>query len=151
MEIKCPCCKAKLTLEHIVLNQVRSDLFGLIFSQAKPMQTAIVSYLGLFRGGARDLADDKALRIVQEVLSLPYLSQDTLAAALTETAEAIQAKGQLEPLKNHNYLKSVMRSVEARSVQTAQQIANPAFQKTLPQSKTMAAISGLDGLREKYK
>ena len=149
MEIKCPCCKAKLTLEHIVLDQVRSDLFGIIFSQPKPLQTAIVSYLALFRVEI-EIKHDKALRLVKEIFNLTYSSLDNLTAALEITIDSLRASPTFHPLTNHEYLTKVLVSVEARGGQV-QRIQVVPHTPSPPPSKTMAGVVELEQLRGKYR
>ncbi|MDH5185199.1 MAG: hypothetical protein OEX12_15055, partial [Gammaproteobacteria bacterium] len=66
-----------------------------------------------FRSPSRDLANDRALRLVREVLAL-YPEQQGLTTGLAETIQAMRVKqdaGGFKPLSNHNYLKRVLESV----------------------------------------
>lgn len=137
-------------MEHLLNNKAQQEYITLLLTCPNVLQNAIVAYAGLFRR-ERDLTDSKQLSILKGVLALPYTSHATLATALCETVDAIQAKEQSEPLTNHNYLKKVMGSVEARSVQTAQRIPSPEKTDALPKSKTMVAISSADDLKGEYR
>lgn len=105
---RCPICHSRLHLESMVQDECGRELIALMARLDAPIAVPLVGYLGLFRPENRDLANDRALKLAREVLAL---TTDTarLAHALTETVDAIRAKGGAA-LKNHNYLKRVLEN-----------------------------------------
>ena len=85
------------------------SLLALMAKLNADLATALVSYIGLFRAKSRDLANDRALRLCNEVLELA--ETNVLTPALCQTLESMRAKqfsGQFKALSNHNYLKRVL-------------------------------------------
>ena len=120
------------------------DLLALLAELDTLTGSALVSYLGLFRPAARDLANDRALRLAREVLAL---TADTarLGIALSETVALLRAKPQpRKPLTGHNYLKRVLDSVLARPGGSD---INTMATATAPQSKTGQAWVTLERLK----
>lgn len=116
MNITCPCCHAKYSLDAALEGEAAGEL-QLIIAQAGPLARPLLSYLGMFRSKSRALSFDRAVRLAGEVIALGA-DQRVLAAALAETVEALRQKrdaGQIQPLKNHNYLKRVLESVGDRA------------------------------------
>lgn len=124
---RCPNCKTRLSLEHIIQDDAGRELTELLFKQDVPTRAALASYLGLFRSHSRDLANDRALKLAQETLALE--SVQFLVPALQHTVEAIRAKRQqqdVKPLANHNYLKAVLTTVISNSTLPAAGVS-PAY------------------------
>lgn len=116
MRLRCPVCHAEAALEAWVEEAAARELFGLLATLPDGVSRALVRYLGLFRSQRRALAWDRALRLAREVLALG-MAAEVLEAALMETVEAMLAKreaGDVRPLENHNYLRRVAESVQAR-------------------------------------
>lgn len=112
MNITCPCCFATISLEAALESASGRELMG-VLAQAGPIARPLAAYLGCFRSPTRALAWDRALKLAREVLEIGA-DPRALAAALGETVEALRAKrdaGDVRPLKNHNYLKQVLKSV----------------------------------------
>lgn len=112
MNLTCPCCFATISIEAALESNSGRELMGVLAS-AGPMARPLAAYLGCFRSPTRALAWDRALKLAREVLEIGA-DQRALAAALHDTAEAMRAKreqGDARPLKNHNYLKQVLKSV----------------------------------------
>ena len=134
MKLRCPVCHSANSLEAYGEDAAQRQLLQLL-AQSGPLFWPLVSYLGCFRSAQRDLAHSRALKLAKDVLqlqgdmahgdspskplkvlsrSVPDASAHQLAAALTETVEAMRAKrdqGDVRPLKNHNYLKRVLETV----------------------------------------
>ena len=97
------------------------ELLALLVKVTPALGRALVQYIALFRARNRDLANTRALKLATDALAIqadPYL----LAAAMQDTVEAVQTKRQAgdgSPLKNHNYLKSVLKTVSERAGNTA--------------------------------
>lgn len=114
---RCPICHSHIQLEALIQDDAGSELLGLLSGLGRPLARPLVQYLGLFRPAKSDLSNARALRLAQETLELA--DRDSLVAALQDTIRSIhdkRARGQVQPLKNHNYLKQVLATVapEAR-------------------------------------
>lgn len=115
MNLTCPCCHAKYSLDAALEGEAAGEL-QVFLAQAGPLARPLVAYLGMFRSKSRALSFDRAVKLAREVLELPA-DPRALAAALGETVEALRQKrdaGQVKPLSNHNYLKRVLESVADR-------------------------------------
>ena len=117
MDIRCPCCHSQFNLEHASEDEALRELMAILADLPREVSRPLVAYVGLFRGKSRATAYERQLRLSREALAL---ATDTtlVGAAMSETVEAIRAKrdsGQdTRPLKNHNYLKSVLASLGTR-------------------------------------
>lgn len=112
---RCPVCHSRIGLEQLAQDEAASELLAMLAKLPNALALPLVVYVGLFRSSKRDLANDRALRLLQEVLAL----HGVLTAALAETVEAMRRKqeqGAFKPLTNHNYLGSVLQSVAASGV-----------------------------------
>lgn len=118
MILTCPSCHARYSLEIAVEDESARELLALKGVDVPPrIWPLLVSYLGLFRAESRALAWSRALRIARETMDLTP-DHAVLEAALADTVEALRAKrdqGDKRPLKDHGYLKSVLKSCAARS------------------------------------
>ena len=117
MNITCPCCFASSPLEAFAMTEAHGELLKAMAAVHPLCFRPMLAYLGLFRSGSRPLGPERGRKLVAELSSLDAEPQ-TLAAALTDTVESLRAKrvaGDLRPLKNHNYLKSVLISVGANN------------------------------------
>lgn len=124
---RCPVCHSRIGLEQLVQDEAGSELLGLLSKLDTQSGAALVTYLGLFRSGSRDLTNDRALKLVKEVLQIE--APQWLTPALQETIESLREKrmsGDVKPLANHNYLKRVLESVVSRSTGQAHSINTPA-------------------------
>jgi hypothetical protein len=109
---RCPICHARISLDAMVKDQAGRELLALLAKLDNRTAQALVTYLGLFRSANRDLANDRALRLANEVLALEV--PQFLAPALINSCERLLAKrdqGQIKPLTDHGYLKAVLASV----------------------------------------
>ena len=143
---RCPICHSRISLEALVQDEAGRELLALVARLDTQTGAALVSYLGLFRSACRDLANERALRLARETLALVGSGRmDTarLAIALSETVEALRGKQPRQPLKNHNYLKKVLESVQARPV-----IAHNEQGAVAPKSKTGQACMTLENLKQ---
>ena len=145
---RCPICRNHISLEAIVQDEAGRELLKLLVKLDTQTGAALVSYLGLFRPPTRDLANERALRLAKETLDLPTRADEQaamtcLAIALSETVEALRSKEPQQPLKNHNYLKKVLESIQARPVVVRTETAAIA-----PRSKTGQAYMTLENLKQ---
>ncbi|MDX1755865.1 MAG: hypothetical protein R3175_07400 [Marinobacter sp.] len=109
---RCPVCHSHIQLEALIQDDAGSELLGLLSGLGRPLARPLVQYLGLFRPAKSDLNNARALKLAQETLDIA--DRDSLVAALNDTVRSIHEKrqrGQVQPLKNHNYLKQVLASV----------------------------------------
>lgn len=117
MDVRCPSCHATFTLEQVTEDEALRELMGLIADLPREVSRPLASYIGLFRGKTRATAYERQLRLAREVLAMHGDTQ-LVGAALSETVEAIRSKRDTgedaRPLKNHNYFKRVLESVDAR-------------------------------------
>lgn len=126
---RCPVCHHRIGLEQMTQDAAARELLALLSSVDSVTGNALVSYLGLFRSQSRDLANDRALKLAQEVQQLQ--AWQWLTPALQETVESLRdkrAQGEMKPLTNHNYLRKVLESVISRGVShTPQQAASSGY------------------------
>ena len=123
---RCPICHSRISLEALVQDEAGRELMALVAKLNTQTGAALVSYLGLFRSASRDLANERALKLASEALGLISASDTArLAIALSETVEALRGKQPRQPLKNHNYLKKVLESVQAQPLIVEQRAVSP--------------------------
>lgn len=111
MNLKCPCCHAKFSIEQLTQDEAARELL----TMRPTLLPSMMPYLTLFRSGKRDLAFDKALQLIREVVELSA-DLHQLETALGETVRAIRNKrdeGQFKALKDHKYLMRVLESTPA--------------------------------------
>lgn len=137
---RCPVCHSHITLEAIVQDEAGRELLGLLSSMEGDLSRALVTYLGLFRPEKRDLSNDRALRLAQEVVTITA-NRNILAAALAQTVETLRSKGSA-PLKNHNYLKRVLEN-------TASLHPFP-IGEGKPITKTEQALLSIEKVKDRY-
>lgn len=109
---RCPVCHSHLHLDALIQDDAGSELLGVLAGLGRPLARPLVQYLALFRPAKSDLSNARALKLAQETLAIA--DRDSLVAALQDTVRSIHEKrqrGQVQPLKNHNYLKQVLASV----------------------------------------
>ena len=93
------------------------ELLALLSELDMQIGAALVSYLGLFRSARRDLANDRALCLAMQTLSLinqaddPDQGAERLTVAMQETVQALRDKQTRRPLKNHHYLMRVLENI----------------------------------------
>lgn len=153
MQLTCPCCHARYPIDAAVQDEDARELLALS-SGAADLWPLIVVYLAFFRPAKTALAWSRAKRLAKQTLEL---SADTraLAAALQEATDALaekRAQGGWKPLSNHNYLKRVLESVEARLGAGAAPCARPATAHQAeaprqPQSKGAQALVALEAMK----
>lgn len=117
MNLTCPACHAKYSLDAALEGDAAGEL-QLLLARDAQLARPLIAYLGLFRGKTRALSFDRAVRLAREVLAITD-DRRLIAAALVETVEAMRAKrdaGDVRPLKNHNYLRRVMETVDLTAI-----------------------------------
>jgi hypothetical protein len=129
-----------------VQDEAMSKLVVILAGMDGELARPLVAYLGLFRPQKRDLANDRALKLCQEVIGLTSDNQ-RLAAALAQTVEMIRSKGG-GPLKNHNYLKRVLESVETSDMPACTKSQTAAQNRM---SKTEQALMSIESVKDRYE
>ena len=147
---RCPICHSQIQLEALVQDEAGRQLMASLVPLAPDHGSAVVSYIGLFRAHNRDLANDRALRLIREVLELGGAE---IAPALAEVVEAMRGKAQLnpttwKPLSNHNYLKRVIEGMPLQqNSPVAQQPGQIVQQPARLNSKTAGGLMALEELK----
>ncbi|WKE65036.1 hypothetical protein PVT67_15435 [Gallaecimonas kandeliae] len=119
---RCPVCKTTLHLDALVNDETTRELLAFVVQQPKRLGTALVQYAGLFRPEKSDLANSRALRLMQEALELTT-HQGQLLEALESTVASLykkRAEQGWQPLSNHKYLQKVLDSAPAPVVAPAE-------------------------------
>ncbi len=149
MQLNCPCCHARFPFEAALQDDAAREVNGLLVAMQPQLLRPLISYIGLFRAAGRQLAWDRAQRLMVETLNLAPFDVPALAAALVETVAAMdekRAQAGWKPLGNHNYLKRVLESTTAR-----QGAAAPAGDlvaaRAAPKSKTGQAVVALENMK----
>lgn len=144
MDIRCPCCHATFALEHATEDESLRELMAMLADLPRDVSRPLVSYVGLFRGKTRATAYERQLRLAREALALAADTQ-LVGAAMSETVEAIRTKRSsgedARPLRNHNYLKSVLSSLGARA-EAGQAVATS--EGEAPQKQTKGVMRALE-------
>ena len=148
---RCPICHGQIHLEALVQDEAGRQLMASLVPLTIEHGTALVGYIGLFRSHNRDLANDRALRLMREVLELGGAE---IAPALAEVVEAMRSKAQQnpavwKPLSNHNYLKRVIEGMALQqnspAVQQPGQIMQQPARMTSQTAGGMMALEALKG------
>lgn len=145
METRCPCCGATYALEAAINDEAGTELLTIVAKHSAHLTRPLVAYLGLFRPVNRKLSWSRALKLANEVLSMS--TEQHLAVALSETVEALREKqlqGGWKPMRNHNYLKRVLESVENCTVVSMADNSVSGSPRPQKLSKHAAAIQALD-------
>lgn len=151
MQLNCPCCHARFPLEAALQDDAAREVNGLLVTLQPALVRPLISYIGLFRAAGRQLAWERALRLMQETVNLAPRHVPALEAALVETVATMddkRAQAGWKPLTNHNYLKRVLESTTARLDATV--ALNPGQIQpvaTAPRSKTGQAVVALEGMK----
>ncbi len=143
MNLTCPCCHARIPLEAAAADDAARSLMALLAGLDRPLGVQLIAYLGLFRPRSRALGWARALRLAGEVLELEP-DPARLAAALDETVQALRRKrdaGAFAPLRNHNYLREVLRHLPAPTADTEPD------RPVQPRTRTAQALCALEEFR----
>jgi hypothetical protein len=113
MNIKCPCCGSQFSLEVALQDEAGRELITEIAKLSPALCRALFAYLALFRPLNKALSWGRTLKLAKDVIGLApeYLLQPALEDTLTSLQDKRGQPG-WKPMKNHNYLKRVLESVE---------------------------------------
>jgi hypothetical protein len=105
-----------LHLDALVQDQAGRELIATVSKLHVATAGAVLSYMGLFRPAKSDLSNGRALKLLNEILSLTA-NENALCQALEQTYTNISTNrrenSDIKPLSNHNYLKKVLQSIPA--------------------------------------
>lgn len=113
---RCPSCHAHINLDTLIQDSGAKLLMSSITKLNFRMTSSVISYIALWRPAKSDLNNERAARLIEEVLAL-HSNQDVLIAALEQTTTSIRNNreyGTAKPLKNHNYLKQVLATISSK-------------------------------------
>lgn len=117
MNLICPNCNARLSLEALAEDADARKLFGLL-AQHEQAAGAMVQYLQLFKPPKQALRWARALRLATELLVIADRAgclDDQLAEACLRTVAAMEgkrARGDWQPLNSHRYFEKVLAAVQ---------------------------------------
>ena len=131
---RCPVCHSRISLDQLIQDEAGKELLSHLIKFDTHTGAALINYIALFRPEKRDLANDRALRLLEETLSL-CSNQAQLITALINTVDSIRAKPS-QPLKNHNYLKRVLES-------TPEPVAQPTSTTPVQQAQSTQSVANL--------
>jgi len=110
---RCPSCHGNIHLDTLVQDVNAKALLGTIVKLPSNLAANLVAYVALFRPVKSDLSNERAARLINEVLALSH-NHNALLSALEQTILQIQQKrltGSSQPLKNHGYLTKVLDTI----------------------------------------
>lgn len=107
---RCPVCHSDINLDQLLEDDAGRELLTILTQLKYGIARPLVSYIALFRPAKSALNNARAVKLINDVLSL-FPQSHLLAHALSETVNAVQNKRReyknTAPLVNHNYLKQV--------------------------------------------
>jgi len=113
LNLICPNCNARLSLEALAEDAEARKLFGLL-SQHEQAAGAMVQYLQLFKPPKQALRWARALKLAKQLLTIADRAgclDDQLAEACLRTVAAMEgkrARGEWQPLTSHRYFEKVL-------------------------------------------
>lgn len=124
MQLQCPCCDAIFNLEEGFTSTEGKQLAALFAGLEPTLGKAILYYLRLFTPSKKGLKTTKAIKIVEELISLVRLGTVTRDARTNDVKPAtikmwvagieqmLDQRDKLSlPLNNHNYLRTIVWSI----------------------------------------
>lgn len=145
MQLTCPCCHAHIPLEAALQDDAGRELVALLLAMPADLARALVHYLTFFRPLKQQLGWGRALRLSREVQALS-VDGSRLQAGLVEVARTLDDKRQAggwKPLGNHNYLRRVLETVEARG----EAVSVAPTTSVQPRSRAGAGLVALEALK----
>ncbi|MGR3221816.1 hypothetical protein ABMX95_01905 [Vibrio vulnificus] len=115
---RCPICHSTLNLDALIADEAGRELMAVVAKMPDFIARPMMSYITLFRPLKSDLSNSRALRLIEEVLAeykLDHLLASALIECTTKLREKRQQLGDDKPLANHNYLKSVYKTLAVKN------------------------------------
>ena len=112
---RCPVCHTHIDLLSLIEDQAGRDLLIAVTKLETWCAPPVLAYIGLFKPTKSDLNNARALKLLNEVLSL-HPNRKLVTEACDVTVQQIRAKrieGNAKPLKDHAYLKSVIETLKS--------------------------------------
>lgn len=112
--MRCPNCRSHLHLDSLVQDAAGKNLLAIVAKLPSFLTGPMIGYISLFRPEKSDLNNDRATKLIAEVLEITTNTK-ALAAALDQTTQQILTKrrgGTAQPVKNHSYLQKVLETLE---------------------------------------
>lgn len=116
----------------LVQDDAGRELLALVAKLESHIAGPVLSYLSLFKPVKSDLSNDRSLKLLKELFDL-HGNRKLIAEACAQTVNSIHAKRRTDqdtrPLKNHNYLKQIVTSIESQFAghEQAQNTTRPVF------------------------
>ena len=113
---RCPTCHGHLNLDTLIQDSSAKSLLSAVAKLPPKLATNLIGYIALWRPEKSDLNNDRAVKLINEVLELSN-NKPALNMALEQTTLSIRAKrqsGTYQPFKNHSYLNQVIKSMEEK-------------------------------------
>lgn len=153
MQLTCPCCHAHVPLEAALQDEAGRELVAMLAAMQPQLALPLVHYLGFFRPLRQQLGWGRSLRLAHEVVALCPTPVDMLVHGLLEASRGLdekRAQPGWKPLGNHNYLRRVLESVQARMHGATADLgtaAAPPPSTKAPRSQAGGALVALEGMR----
>lgn len=139
---RCPVCHARIDLISLIQDSAGRDMLTLIMSFDKSFGTALAIYISLFRPAKSDLRNDRALRLMYEVLAISE-DKNRLEAAMVKTYETLRNDPSFTIFRDHKYLQHVFNDPKLDDLVKAKRRPVPAAHQEIKQSNTLAPVSEL--------
>jgi len=110
---RCPSCHSHIHLDTLIQDNNAKGLLAAVAKLPANLAANMVGYIALFRPAKSDLNNERASRLINEVLELTS-NHNALLTALEQTILQIHNKRQngiSQPLKNHTYLEKVLGTI----------------------------------------
>lgn len=156
--LNCPACGYRFDLLQAAEDENGRAFMAVLARQVGTVGRELIHYLSLFKPRTQVVSWGRLLGLAEDVERLTEgLDAAVVAQALRETIEAMRTKrhaGDWKPLGNHNYLRRVLESVQARGVITP--VTGSSATPGAPLSRTAQAIaalqahSGPTGVHERF-
>lgn len=152
MQLICPTCHAAFPFEAALKDDAGREFADLVGNLQPELKREMTHYLSYFRPAKQQLGWGRALRMAREVLALQAdhaLLQRALIDANAGLAEK-RAQPGWAPLGNHNYLRRVLETVQARQAGVC---ATPALDvidggaRRAPATRTGQALGSLQDMK----
>jgi hypothetical protein len=146
---RCPTCHSHITIEAIAQDEAARDLLNMFSKMDSKVSRPLAMYIGLFRPAKRDLTNERACRLIHEVLAL-CKDHDRLAAALAATIESLRSK-ENGALKNHNYLIKVIENTQITNRELSPVIRENKITTPGRITKAEQGLISIESVKDRYK